>query len=152
MTGSGARTSRQLNDSAPVDEQLPQRLFGSRTPTRVTFDNGRVKAFEAPDPSVAQAIETYLASHGYAERVGLVVFPTNYLVRSEVGIDRQDMLLPGVSVSLGFASADVTRASYEAPVQMVLLGRRQTVEVGGKKLVDAGRFDQELVDGIDPFR
>jgi aminopeptidase len=123
-----------------------------KAPTRVVFENGRIKSFDASDPTVAQTFETYLASHANADRVGLLVFPTNYLVRSEVGIDRQDMLLPGMSVSLGFASADTTRASYEAPVQMVLLGRRQTVEVNGRKLVDGGRFDHALVEGIDPFR
>ena len=87
-----------------------------------------------------------------AKAAGILVFPTNYLVRFDVGIDRQDMLLPSMNVSLGFSSAATTHASYEAPVQMVLLGRRQTVEVAGRKLVDAGRLVEALVEGIDPFR
>ncbi len=123
-----------------------------RHPVRAQFSNGRLVAFEAEDGAVRAAIERYLASHVNANRVGLVVFPTNYLVRSEIGSDRQDMLLPGASISMGYASAEVTRAPYEAPVQMVLLGRKQTIEIGGRRLVDAGRFDRELVAGTDPFR
>jgi leucyl aminopeptidase (aminopeptidase T) len=123
-----------------------------RAPARVRFSASRVDDVASADPAVTRAFETYLASHEDAGRVGLVVLPSNYLVRSEVGIDRQDMLLPCMNVSLGFANAAVTRASYEAPVQMVLLGRRQTVEVGTRKLVDAGRLEDALVEGIDPFR
>jgi aminopeptidase len=123
-----------------------------RSPARVKFSASRLVDFSAPDPAVARTLENYLASHTDASRVGLLVFPTNYLARSDVGIDRQDMLLPGMSISLGFASADSTMASYEAPVQLVLLGRRQTVELGTRKLVDAGRLDEGLVEGIDPFR
>lgn len=122
-----------------------------RAPARVVFAAGRVTTFEAADAAVRQTLDTYLTSHNEAGRVGLLVFPTNYLARSDVGIDRQDMLVPGISISLGYASPE-SGAKYEAPVQLVLLGRRQTVEVGGRKLVDAGRFDQALVEGIDPFR
>lgn len=123
-----------------------------RAPLVVRFAAGRVASFEAPEPAVARVMETYLASHADAGRVGILVFPTNYLARSEVGIDRQDMLLPGMTVSLGYADQGTTRAPYEAPVQLVLLGKRQTVEVGPRKLVDCGRLDEALVEGIDPFR
>jgi hypothetical protein len=124
-----------------------------RTPIKVRFGASRLSSFECADPVVEQALGHYLDSHADAARVGLLVFPTNYLARSDVGIDRQDMLLPGVSVSLGFSSAETTGAPYDAPVQLVLLGRRQTVErLGGRRLVDAGRLDDALVEGIDPFR
>jgi aminopeptidase len=123
-----------------------------RAPARVRFGGNRVTDVESADPAVAGAVETYLASHADAGRVGILVFPTNYLVRFDVGIDRQDMLLPSMNVSLGFANAAITRASYEAPVQIVLLGRRQTVEVDGRELVVAGRLAESLVEGIDPFR
>ncbi len=128
------------------------RALVRRSPVRVTFAAGRISAYEEGDAAVRDALESYLASHANAGRVGLAVFPTNYLVRSEIGVDRQDMLLPGVSVSLGYASADVTRAPYDAPVQLVLLGRKQSIVVGDQTLVVAGRFDQRVVDGIDPFR
>lgn len=123
-----------------------------RTPVRVEFTAGRLSRHDAQSPDVASIIDRYLESHANARRVGLAVIPTNYLVRGEVGSDRQDMLLPGLTISLGFANADKTGASYEAPVQLVLLGRRQTVAVGGRKVVDAGRLAASLVEGIDPFR
>ena len=58
------------------------------------------------------------------------------------------MLLPGMSFSMGYSSPETTRANYHCPVQMVLLGRRQTVEVGGRKLVDAGQLADGLVEGL----
>ncbi len=134
----------------PKVEIERQRL--RRAPLRAVFSGGRMGTFETTDAEVRAVVDAYLASHVNANRVGLAVFPTNYLVRSEIGSDRQDMLLPGLAISMGYASAEVTRAPYEAPVQMVMLGRRQTVEVGGRRIIDAGRFDGALVDGIDPFR
>ena len=123
-----------------------------RAPARFVFNGGRVSDHETTDVAVREAVDNYLESHAYASSVGLVVFPTNYLVRSEVGIDRQDMLLPGMCVSLGYSSSDVTRAAFDAPVQLALLGRKQNVEVNGRRLVDGGRFARDLVEGIDPFR
>ncbi len=123
-----------------------------RAPARIELNGNRMTDFTSQDPKVTRTIETYLASHADAGRIGMLLFPTNYLVRSDVGSDRQDMLLPGMGLSMGFSSQATTGANYEAPVQMVLLGRRQTVEVGGKKLVDGGRLADFLVEGIDPFR
>ncbi|MFO0617481.1 MAG: hypothetical protein U0414_33100 [Polyangiaceae bacterium] len=123
-----------------------------RAPVRVRFQSGRVVDHDAVEPAVRSTVDNYLASHTHAGRVGLVVFPTNYLARSEIGSDRQDMLLPGVNLSLGFADQAHTKAPYEAAVQLVLLGRKQTIEVDGRRLVDAGRMEKRLVEGIDPFR
>ncbi len=123
-----------------------------RSGPKVEFVAGRIHHHDAKDPAIAAVLDRYLESHTFAGRVGLAVLPTNYLVRSEIGSDRQDMLLPGVTISLGFANQDATLATYEAPVQLVLLGRKQTVEVGGRALIEAGRFASTLVEGIDPFR
>lgn len=123
-----------------------------RAPVRVKIQNGKVVEHDASEAAPRGILDAYLASHAHAARVGLVVFPTNYLARSEIGSDRQDMLLPGVNVSLGFADQAHTKAPYEAAVQLVLLGRKQTVEVEGRRLIDGGRLEQRLVEGIDPFR
>jgi leucyl aminopeptidase (aminopeptidase T) len=123
-----------------------------RAPARIEMNGNRMTDFSSSEPAVMRAIEAYLASHAEAARIGMLLFPTNYLVRSDVGSDRQDMLLPGMGLSMGYSSRATTGANYEAPVQMVLLGRRQSVEVDGKKLVDAGRLTDFLVEGIDPFR
>jgi hypothetical protein len=53
---------------------------------------------------------------------------------------------------VAFANQDATLATYEAPVQLVLLGRKQAVEVGGRPLIESGRFASTLVEGIEPFR
>ncbi|HEY4121753.1 MAG TPA: hypothetical protein VGM56_27995 [Byssovorax sp.] len=59
---------------------------------------------------MTKCMKDYLASHVDAGRVGLLLFSTNYLVRSDVGLDRQDMLLPGMGVSLGYAAQATTGA------------------------------------------
>lgn len=129
-----------------------ERATVRRAPAHVKIASGRVVDVTSTDSAVARVVETYLESHPDAGRVGILLAPTNYLVRSEVGLDRQDMLLPGVGVSLGYSNAETTKAPYDAPVQMLLLGRKQTVKAGDQSIVDQGRLAESLVEGIDPFR
>jgi leucyl aminopeptidase (aminopeptidase T) len=130
----------------------PQAGTLRRTPMRATFKYGRLDSWTCADADVSTAVRNYLASHADAARVGFVTFPTNYLARTEVGNELQDGLLPGLNVCLGYSDAERTRAPYNAPVQMRLLGRKLNVEIGGKRIVTAGRFEDSLVEGIDPFR
>lgn len=123
-----------------------------KNPLKVTFAAGRVEDVECADNKTLADVRAYLASHTDAARVGMIVMPTNYLVRSEIGLQIQDGLLPGLSIYLGYTNAAITKATYDAPVQLRFFGRRQTVEVRGQRLVHAGRFDATLVEGIDPFR
>lgn len=123
-----------------------------RTPASLTFSGGRVTAVASDDTSIAAAFEGFFATHPNAPRVGLVNLPTNYLVRSEIGLESQDSLLPGVVVAMGYTAREQTKASFDAPVQLRLLGRRQDVSVDGKVIVRAGRLHEALVEGIDPFR
>lgn len=123
-----------------------------RAPIRVHFEDGRVSAFETDDEVLHGIVERYLAAHVHARNVGLVVVPTNYLVRAETGMESQDELLPGVNVNLGFSSQPATKAPYEAPVQLRLCGRKQTIDVRGTTIVDAGRLSERIVSGVDPFR
>lgn len=123
-----------------------------RNPVKFTILDGRVTEVSCGDASVCAAVEEHLASHPNAAKVGQVAFPTNYLARFEIGFDMQDRLLPGMYLGLGFTAAEVTRAPFEAPVQMLALGRRLTVEVRGQRIVHAGRLENSLVEGIDPFR
>jgi len=123
-----------------------------RTPIKLQIASGRVSSVSCADAHIAEQVDRYLASHADAARVGMVVFPTNYLARSEVGLEAQDALLPGVNLGLGFSMSAITRAHYDAPVQLRLMARRLNVEVHGVPLVTAGRFEAGLVEGIDPFR
>ncbi len=123
-----------------------------KSPATVEFSSGRVSGVQCADAEIAAQLDAYLAKHADAGRVGAVTFPTNYLVRSEIGLGIQDALLPGLSLALGTTHAPITKATYEVPVQLRLFARRQTVEVGGKRLVDDGRFADWLVEGVDPFR
>lgn len=122
-----------------------------RAPVKVTFALGRVSSVACDDRVMLEAIERYLASHADAGRVGLVVWPTNYLVRSEIGVEVQDALLPGLNVDLGFSLSEFTHAPYDAPVQLRLQGRRLDVDVEGRPLVIGGRFEPALMEGIDPL-
>lgn len=123
-----------------------------RSPVSLTITGGRVTQVACEDASVAAAFEGFLAAHANAPRVGLVNLPTNYLVRSEIGLEYQDALLPGVVLSLGYTAREQTKATFDAPVQLRLLGRKQDVSIDGAVIVQAGRLDEALVEGIDPFR
>jgi leucyl aminopeptidase (aminopeptidase T) len=123
-----------------------------RTPVSLAISGGRVTGVTCEDAPIAEAFEGFLAAHPNAPRVGLVNLPTNYLVRSEIGLEYQDALLPGVVLSLGYTAREQTKATFDAPVQLRLLGRKQDVSIDGHAIVHAGRLDDALVEGIDPFR
>lgn len=130
--------------SSEIHERKKPVTFGIRA--------GAIDRIECPDAALVKRIEEHFASHARARQVGLVTFPTNYLVRSEIGVAVQDALLPGISLSLGFSASKFTHAPHDAPVQMLLLGRKLTVEANGKAIVTEGRFEQRIVEGLDPFR
>ncbi len=136
-----------VSASFAADTLLVRRV----TPT-FHFARGRVERFTCSDPGLTERIQAYLDSHAHAGRVGTVWIPTNYLVRTEIGVGPQDALLPGLVVSLGFSASERTRAPWDAPVQLRLLGRKQTLEVGGRTPVRDGRFEAWFADGLDPLR
>lgn len=127
-------------------------FFTRRAPVRFTLEAGAVVGHETTDTRASGAIDAYLTSHVNARRVGLVSFPTNYLVRSEIGSDVQDGLMPGMKLCLGIAAPALTGARFDATVQLRAFGRQLTVEVSGERLVVAGRLAETLVRGFDPFR
>jgi hypothetical protein len=127
-----------------------ERLRGASL--RMTLAAGRVRSVSADDPEIQSEIEGYLASHVNAPRVGLVVVPTNYLVRTESGMEVQDALLPGLVIGLGYTDAAQTQAPFSCPVQLRLLSRRPDVAIDARPIVRGGRFEEDLVTGIDPFR
>jgi hypothetical protein len=123
-----------------------------KNPVTLELTAGRVTNVACADPTTEAHVAGYLAKHPDAGRVGIVIIPTNYLVRSEIGLGIQDALLPGLNLSLGTSHAAVTKAPYECPVQLRLFARRLDVEVGGRRMVEGGRLADWLVEGIDPFR
>jgi hypothetical protein len=129
-----------------------QRLATRRAPVTLVFEGGRVRDRRSDDASALAQLETFLDSHHHAGRVGTIVFPTNYLVRSEIGVYAQDELSPGINVNLGFTHQVATRAPWDAPVQARLLARKLSVRAGETVLVTDGRHADSLVEGIDPFR
>lgn len=139
-------------DRALIGGDEPITSVLRRHPVTFVFEAGQVTAIETDNAFVAKHVDDYLESHPRARAVGHVTFPTNYLVRSEIGVQAQDNLLPGLNVSLGFSASSLTNAPIDAPVQMTLLARRLTVTANGKPIVTDGRFEQHVVAGLDPFR
>jgi len=123
-----------------------------KNPVRFVIEDSRVTRFSCDDAELSGIVQRYLASHPNAARVGLVLLPTNYLVRTEVGLESQDELVPGLNLALGFTSQAETGASYEAPVQLRLLARRLEVRARGMAIVEGGRLADRFVAGLDPFR
>jgi leucyl aminopeptidase (aminopeptidase T) len=123
-----------------------------RTPVTFRIENGRVRDVGCDDAALRAEIDGYLSSHVHAARVGLVSLPTNYIVRTESGLDVQDALLPGLGLSLGYTDQENSRAPFACPVQLRILSRKLDVTAGGRALVRAGRLEADLVRDIDPFR
>lgn len=128
------------------------RIATRRAPVTLVIEASRVREYDCNDSETCAKIDEYFASHANAARVGSVVFPTNYLVRSEIGVHAQDELSPGLNINLGFSHSPVTRAPWDAPVQARLLARKLTIRAGDRTLVEAGRHADTLVESIDPFR
>ena len=126
------------------------RLRGLRV--EVVIEQSRAREIRCDDAAIRAEIEGYLASHAHAARVGMVFVPTNYVVRAESGLDVQDALLPGLGISLGYSDPEHTGAPYACPVQLRLLAKKLDVSAGARSLVRGGRFADDLVVGIDPFR
>ncbi len=128
------------------------RIVTRRAPVKLVIEGSRVREYECVDDEICAKIEAYFSANANASRVGTVVFPTNYLVRSEIGVHAQDELSPGLNINLGFTNASITRAPWDAAVQARLLARKLTVRAGDRSLVEAGRHTELLVEGVDPFR
>ena len=139
-------------DRALIGADEPITSVLRRHPVTFVFHGGQVASIETDNAFVSRHVEDFLESHPRARTVGHVTFPTNYLVRSEIGVQAQDNLLPGLNVSLGFSASKLTNAPIDAPVQMTLLARRLTVTANGKPIVTDGRFEHDIVAGLDPFR
>jgi len=147
-THPGAIEGMFAADRAVLSSEIHER----KKPVTFEIRGGIVESVIASDPAIARKIEAHLASHARAKQVGLVTIPTNYLVRGEIGVGTQDALLPGLTLSLGFSASKFTNAPHDAPVQMLLLGRKLSVAANGKPIVTDGRFEQSIVEGLDPFR
>lgn len=139
-------------DRGLVGSDIVTTTIVRRHPVVFEFADGYVKSFRSDDPALVDQIDEHFASHTRAAMVGHVTIPTNYLVRSEIGVQVQDNLLPGINVSLGFSASKLTKAPADAPVQLTLLARRLTVTANGRAIVTDGRFEQDIVEGLDPFR
>jgi hypothetical protein len=148
----GSVSGRFVVDRGLFNSELVSPVSLRRHPVTFTFADGRVSGVETDDPDLAKQIEKHFATHARASMVGHVTIPTNYLVRSEIGVQAQDNLLPGLNVSLGFSASKLTNAPVDAPVQLTLLGRKVSVSANGKPIVTEGRFEQHVVAGLDPFR
>lgn len=139
-------------DRGAIGAVRPDPSLLRRYPLRFHFAGGRVERVESDSAELLETVEDYRRRDENAMRVGIVAFPTNYVIRSETGLEVQDALLPGVNVILGYSNAEATKAPFKCPIQLRLFGRRQDVKVGGAGIVEAGRLSDELVGEIDPFR
>lgn len=123
-----------------------------RHPLHVHLERGRAVRFESSDDDIAAMAREYAEQHADATRVGIVAFPTNYVIRSETRLEVQDALLPGLNIILGFSHHRATRAPYQCPIQLRLFGRRLDVRAGETALVEQGRHAEALAAEVDLFR
>ena len=140
-------------DRGAIGAVRPDTALLRRHPLTFHIENGVVVEVESRAPELATLIkENYAKLHKHALHVGLIAVPTNYVIRSETGLEVQDALLPGVNVILGYSNEAASRAPFKCPVQLRLFARGLTVSAGAVQLVKEGRLVDGLVRDVDPFR
>lgn len=131
-----------------------QRLVTRRAPLRLVLEGGRVRERHCDDEATCAAFDAYLASHHHAGRVGTLVLPTDYLVRSEIGVYAQDELAPAINVNLGFThhvagrrgTRRCRRGSWRASSRFAPASRRSSTKDGTPT-----RWSKASIPFADPF-
>ncbi len=110
-----------------------------REPVRLAIERGRI--VEVEGGPVARELYEYLSSAGECGlRIGEVGIGTNPAVREPIGIVLHDEKMPGIHLAAGDPLGEQTGARWQCSVHVDMVPLRASVEVGGLRLVSAGRL------------
>jgi leucyl aminopeptidase (aminopeptidase T) len=109
-------------------------------PVTLRIAQGRVTSVSSRTPAVARAVESFLRSGSFNDRVGLMSFGTNIGLSEPTGSLIADQTLPGLHLALGMTLPELTGASWDASGQLVLTAARADIDVDGAPVLRAGRY------------
>ena len=117
----------------------------------VTFDvkGGRVMKVRCDNRELETELEGYLSSHENSNRAGEFAIGANLWVQSLTGNLLQDEKIPGVHVAFGDPYPEETGADWAAPTHVDVIPTGCTILVDGRPLMRDGRFEPEVLEGIE---
>jgi leucyl aminopeptidase (aminopeptidase T) len=117
-----------------------ERELGAASVLSLRIAGGRVTSVSARTPALARAVESFLRSGSYNDRVGLMSFGTNIGLSEPTGSLIADQTLPGLHIALGMTLPELTGASWDASGQLVLTAARADIDIDGASVMRAGRY------------
>ncbi len=117
----------------------------------VTFDieDGVITDVICEQDDIQEEVDGYLHSDENSDRVGEFAIGANLWVRSLTGNLLQDEKIPGVHVAFGNPYPEETGAKWDAKTHVDVIPTDCTIWVDGKLLMRDGRFEPDVLAGIE---
>ena len=116
--------------------------YGVITATPVTLElrGGRVVKVRSGRAELREAVEAYIRTDANADRIGEFAMGTNRSLRKLLGNMLHDEKYPSVHVAAGSPYPHVTGADWDSDAHMDFITLEPTIEVDGRKIMEAGRW------------
>jgi leucyl aminopeptidase (aminopeptidase T) len=146
-------TSPQRVDGVLAGEVIGD-FFSSRygvlaTPLRLHIADSRITHIAADMPAVqaiGQELLDYLRAAENGDRAGEFAIGTNVGLTALTGNLLQDEKIPGIHIAFGNPYPHETGADWQSTVHVDIVSTGTTIDVAGRRLMTAGRFEPALLD------
>jgi aminopeptidase len=118
-------------------------------PVSITISEGRITGVSCQNTALQQELDSYLHSGENSDRVGEFAIGANLWVKALTGNLLQDEKIPGVHVAFGNPYPEDTGAKWDASTHVDVIPTDCTIWVDGKLLMRDGRFEPEVLRGIE---
>jgi leucyl aminopeptidase (aminopeptidase T) len=129
----------------PAAEQFDRFDIG-RKPLRIELSGGRLVDLSGGPDDLAAKVLANIRAGTNLDRIGMFAVGTNFELLMPIGDGIQDLFIPGAYFSFGRSpSSSGRKPSWEASAQLTFTGRKTSVELDGKLVVDDGRYDPAIL-------
>jgi len=118
------------------------------TPVTFMLSQSRVVGVRHENKELENELRRYLATAENSDRVGEFAIGANLWVKRLSGNLLQDEKIPGVHVAFGDSYPEETGAKWAAKTHVDVIPTDCTIEVDGRLLMQDGRFEPEVLEGI----
>lgn len=118
-------------------------------PVTFSIEDGRITDVICENEEIQQEVDEYLHSDENSERVGEFAIGANLWVRALTGNLLQDEKIPGVHVAFGNPYPEETGAQWDAKTHVDVIPTDCTIWVDGRLLMRDGRFEPNVLAGIE---
>ncbi|HEX2987585.1 MAG TPA: aminopeptidase [Chloroflexota bacterium] len=118
------------------------------TPVIFMLSQGRVVGVRHDNKVLENELRGYLATGENSDRVGEFAIGANLWVKRLSGNLLQDEKIPGVHVAFGDSYPEETGAKWAARTHVDVIPTECTIEVDGRMLMQDGRFEPDVLAGI----